>query len=166
MGNQGHSWDDGRKAVEWVQSGAIGDVTEVHVWTNRPLAYWPQGIPRPQPRRIADELRWNMTGVMARLANAMGIYSVPDSSRGICSSARRRGRVSPGLSPVQLARLGGLGLRRDRRHGRASDRSPVLGARSRLSDVIETVSTPFDKACFPMATKTYYEFPRAGRSRR
>ncbi len=26
MGNQGHSWDDGRKAVEWVQSGAIGDV--------------------------------------------------------------------------------------------------------------------------------------------
>ena len=27
MGNQGHSWDDGRKAVEWVQSGAIGDVT-------------------------------------------------------------------------------------------------------------------------------------------
>ena len=37
MGNQGHSWDDGRKAVEWVQSGAIGDVTEVHVWTNRPL---------------------------------------------------------------------------------------------------------------------------------
>ena len=27
MGNQGHSWDDGRRAVEWVQSGAIGDVT-------------------------------------------------------------------------------------------------------------------------------------------
>ena len=26
MGNQGHSWDDGRRAVEWVQSGAIGDV--------------------------------------------------------------------------------------------------------------------------------------------
>ena len=31
MGNQGHSWDDGRKAVEWVQSGAIGDVRDVHV---------------------------------------------------------------------------------------------------------------------------------------
>ena len=78
MGNQGHSWDDGRKAVEWVQSGAIGDVTEVHVWTNRPLSYWPQGIPRPEPRRISADLRWNMNGVMARLANAMGIYSVPD----------------------------------------------------------------------------------------
>ena len=78
MGNQGHSWDDGRRAVEWIQAGAIGDVREVHVWTNRPLAYWPQGIPRPQPQRIATELRWNMPGVMARLANAMGLYSVPD----------------------------------------------------------------------------------------
>jgi hypothetical protein len=27
---------------------------------------------------------------------------------------------------------------------------------------IETVSTPFDKACFPMATKTYYEFAARG----
>src|SRR5919108_3180254 len=26
MGNQGHSWDDGRKVVEWVQQGVIGDV--------------------------------------------------------------------------------------------------------------------------------------------
>src|SRR6478609_9484898 len=78
MGNQGHSWDDGRKAVEWVQSGAIGDVTEVHVWTNRPLSFWPQGIPRPEPRRVSENLRWNMSGVTARLANAMGIYSVPD----------------------------------------------------------------------------------------
>jgi hypothetical protein len=27
---------------------------------------------------------------------------------------------------------------------------------------VETVSTPFDKACFPMATTTYYEFPARG----
>ena len=27
---------------------------------------------------------------------------------------------------------------------------------------IETVSTPWEKACFPMATKTYYEFPARG----
>jgi predicted dehydrogenase len=79
MGNQGHSWDDGRKVVEWVQAGAIGDVQEVHVWTNRPLAYWPQGIPRPEPHRISTELSWNMSGVLARLANAMGLYAPPDS---------------------------------------------------------------------------------------
>ena len=135
MGNQGHSWDDGRRAVEWMQAGAIGDVREVHVWTNRPLAYWPQGIPRPQPQRIATELRWNMPGVMARLANAMGLYSVPDTLVvGFVSRPVAERRVSPGLSPVQLARLGRLGRRRDRRHGRAPDRSRLLGARSRLPD--------------------------------
>jgi len=39
MGNQGHSWDDARKAVEYVWAGAIGEVREIHVWTNRPLGY-------------------------------------------------------------------------------------------------------------------------------
>ena len=48
MGNQGHSSDDARKAVEHIPQGAIGEVREVHVWTNRPLAYWPQGIPSPE----------------------------------------------------------------------------------------------------------------------
>ena len=27
---------------------------------------------------------------------------------------------------------------------------------------VETVGTPFNKSCFPMATKTYYEFPARG----
>ncbi len=42
MGNQGTSENGLREAVEIVQSGAIGPVREVHVWTNRPV--WPQGI--------------------------------------------------------------------------------------------------------------------------
>lgn len=41
MGNQGTSTDGLRKAVDVVRSGMLGDVTEVHVWTNRPV--WPQG---------------------------------------------------------------------------------------------------------------------------
>jgi hypothetical protein len=33
----------------------IGPVREVHVWTNRPLGFWPQGIPRPgKPPAVAD----------------------------------------------------------------------------------------------------------------
>ena len=47
MGNQGHSGAESRMTVEYIQEGAIGDVKEVHVWTNRPLGYWPQGLPRP-----------------------------------------------------------------------------------------------------------------------
>src|SRR5579872_1443175 len=34
MGNQGHSWDEARTAIEYVWAGAIGDVTDVHIWTN------------------------------------------------------------------------------------------------------------------------------------
>jgi hypothetical protein len=45
MGNQGSSEDGLRRAVEVVQSGVIGAVKQVHVWTNRPI--WPQGITRP-----------------------------------------------------------------------------------------------------------------------
>ena len=41
MGNQGSSLDSMRRCTEILQSGIIGDVKEVHVWTNRPV--WPQG---------------------------------------------------------------------------------------------------------------------------
>jgi predicted dehydrogenase len=41
MGNQGSAEDGLREAVEIIQSGAIGPVKEVHVWTDRPI--WPQG---------------------------------------------------------------------------------------------------------------------------
>ncbi len=49
MGNQGTSEDGLREAVEVIRSGAIGDVSEVHIWSNRPI--WPQGIGRPARRR-------------------------------------------------------------------------------------------------------------------
>jgi predicted dehydrogenase len=53
MGNQGHSSEGAALINEWVQAGVIGKVTEVHVWTNRPI--WPQGIPRPtKPVVVAD----------------------------------------------------------------------------------------------------------------
>ena len=37
MGNQGSAGDGFRRNVEIVQSGILGDVKEVHVWTNRPI---------------------------------------------------------------------------------------------------------------------------------
>jgi predicted dehydrogenase len=56
MGSQGHSGDDGRRVVELIRGGVIGKVTEVHVWTNRPV--WPQGIARPAPVPAPDGLDW------------------------------------------------------------------------------------------------------------
>jgi predicted dehydrogenase len=47
MGTQGHSFDSHARLVELIQSGAIGEVKEVHVWTDRPAGWWPQGVDRP-----------------------------------------------------------------------------------------------------------------------
>jgi predicted dehydrogenase len=40
MGNQGTAGGNLRESVEIVQAGLIGEVKEVHLWTNRPV--WPQ----------------------------------------------------------------------------------------------------------------------------
>ena len=57
MGNQGTAGDGLREAVEVVRSGAIGDVEEVHIWTNRPV--WPQGEGRPAGEDpIPPHLNW------------------------------------------------------------------------------------------------------------
>lgn len=56
MGNQGHSGNDGRRVVELIRGGLIGKVTEVHVWTNRPV--WPQGVPRPPAQPVPNGLDW------------------------------------------------------------------------------------------------------------
>ena len=42
MGNQGYSNEGARQACEIVWNGDIGNVTEVHAWTDRPGHYWPQ----------------------------------------------------------------------------------------------------------------------------
>ncbi|MBR4654800.1 MAG: Gfo/Idh/MocA family oxidoreductase [Kiritimatiellae bacterium] len=63
MGNQGSSGKGHRRNVELLQQGVLGDVTEVHVWTNRPI--WPQGLKAKQAAaRPADpippELDWDL----------------------------------------------------------------------------------------------------------
>lgn len=59
MGNQGHSEDGIRNICEWIWDGAIGDVREVHSWTNRPV--WPQGMNRPtEEMAVPDTLDWDL----------------------------------------------------------------------------------------------------------
>ena len=165
MGNQGHSSDDARLVNEYIQSGAIGTVTEVHVWTNRPLAYWPQGIPRPAPLPAnAKDLPWNMNGVMTRAAGSFGTYAPPDKlAWDLFLGPVALRRLSPYLPPVQLARLDRLGRRRHRRHGRASHRFRRSGRWISISRPrVETTSTPYNHDTYPMASTTYYEFPAKG----
>jgi predicted dehydrogenase len=59
MGNQGHSGDGVRNICEWIWDGAIGEVREVHAWTNRPV--WPQGIDRPKETPpVPETMHWDL----------------------------------------------------------------------------------------------------------
>jgi predicted dehydrogenase len=59
MGNQGTSNNTFRAGVEMIRSGALGEVREVHVWTNRPI--WPQGMEaRPAAEDVPEGLSWQL----------------------------------------------------------------------------------------------------------
>jgi predicted dehydrogenase len=59
MGNQGHAGDAWRVLYEYVKAGLIGDVTEIHTWTNRPV--WPQGLHRPHGSDpVPENLDWDV----------------------------------------------------------------------------------------------------------
>jgi len=82
MGNQGHSREGARLINEWIQAGVIGPVREVHVWTNRPVGYWPQGVPRPLTSiaNPSPATSWGQRRVNEALATALGgaAFSIPD----------------------------------------------------------------------------------------
>jgi len=59
MGNQGYSNEGTRQCAEMIWSGEIGNVTEVHAWTNRPI--WPQGLTAiPPPDAVPGTLDWDL----------------------------------------------------------------------------------------------------------
>jgi predicted dehydrogenase len=62
MGNQGHAGEGTRMIKEWVDAGVLGDVREVHSWTDRPI--WPQGVKRPDHSKlmpvVPSTLDWDL----------------------------------------------------------------------------------------------------------
>lgn len=61
MGTQGHAFEGTRQAVEVIRSGALGEVRELHVWTDRPKGWWPQDIGRPADTPpVPGTLNWDV----------------------------------------------------------------------------------------------------------
>jgi predicted dehydrogenase len=80
MGNQGSSGEGVRLMTEWIGAGVIGDVTNVHTWTNRPI--WPQGLPTPTEKvEIPKTLDWELWLGPAKFRDYNPIY-VPFGWRG------------------------------------------------------------------------------------
>ena len=58
MGNQGTANNGLRHAAALIKNGALGNVTEAHIFTNRPI--WEQGKPRPAPTKVPDSIDWDL----------------------------------------------------------------------------------------------------------
>ncbi len=60
MGNQGGSNPLLEMVHKWVDSGIIGKISKVNVWTNRPV--WPQGIKMPNSNASLkpNALNWDL----------------------------------------------------------------------------------------------------------
>ena len=116
MGNQGHSSEPIRLLREWVQSGSLGDVKEVHAWSDRPIGkpwyanFAVRDLPTQFPA-VPDTLDWDL-------------WLGPAKDR----------KYHPCVRAVQMARLAGLRNRRARRHGLPHSRSGLLGAGPGPSD--------------------------------
>jgi hypothetical protein len=66
MGNQGYCQEGTRQAAEMIWSGAIGDVTVAHAWTNRPV--WQQAIAEePKGEPMPEGLDWESWIGIARM---------------------------------------------------------------------------------------------------
>ena len=142
MGNQGHSMDDTRRIVELVRGGALGNVTESHIWTNRPI--WPQGVPRPNEiDQVPDNLDWDLWLGPARYRPYIEDVYHPFAWRGWVDFG--------------VGALGDMGAHLiDQTYWALELKQPTK---------IETRHTPWggppdNPATYPLATVTYYEFDR------
>jgi len=136
MGNQGHSGNGVRDICEWIWDGAIGEIREVHAWTNRPV--WPQGIDRPKGEDpVPDTLDWDLwIGPAPKRPYVKGVYN-PFSWRGWWD-------------------FGGGALADMACHVL----DPVFWAlKLKYPTSVEASCTPVNDETFPLASIVHYEFP-------
>jgi predicted dehydrogenase len=138
MGNQGNADEGVRLIQEYIEDDAIGTVSEVHCWTNKPV--WPQGIDRyKETHPIPKELDWDLWLGPAKHRPFHHAYA-PFLWRGWWDF----GSCS----------LGDMGCHVLNNPWRALD----LG----LPESVEAYSTKCKKESGPLASIVYYNFPARG----
>lgn len=137
MGNQGHASEGTRRVVEWVRSGVIGNVREVHMFTDRPIGFWPQGdIKRPAGVKVPKNLNWDVW-----LGPAPEKPYNPD----ICHFVWR------GLWDYGTGAMGDMGAH-------IYD-APLWALNLEYPTKIQATSTPYNSEYLPLAQTVTYEFP-------
>ena len=139
MGNQGHASEEARLINEWIAAGAIGDVTEVHCWTNRPI--WPQGVKFPvEIPSVPSTLNWDVWVGPSRFRPYHPAYA-PFSWRGWCDFG--------------CGALGDMGAH-------IFDH-PYWALNLGFPETVQASCTPFNGESFPLASVVRYHFAARGK---
>lgn len=149
MGNQGSAEDGLRRAVEVVQAGLIGQVREVHVWSNRPI--WPQGMDRPAGSDpIPEGLDWDLWLGPAQFRPYKSSWS---EKRG--TSAERNGIYGPfnwrGWQDFGTGALGDMACH--------TCNMPFRALKLGYPTEIEAESSAINKESYPLKSKIRFHFP-------
>ncbi|MDP2036276.1 MAG: Gfo/Idh/MocA family oxidoreductase [Ignavibacteria bacterium] len=139
MGNQGHAGEEARLLNEWIWDGAIGDINEVHIWTNRPI--WPQGeLKRPtETPEVPSTLDWDLFLGPAPLRPYHPSYH-PFNWRGFWDFG--------------TGALGDMGAHFIDQPFWALDLGHPL--------TVQASSTKFNEEAYPLASMVTYQFPARG----
>jgi hypothetical protein len=141
MGNQGSSADGLRRAVEVIQAGIIGDVREVHVWTNRPV--WPQGMARPEGEdAVPASLNWDIW---------IGCAPVRPFKKDVYEPFKWRGWQDFGTGA-----LGDMACH--------TVNMPFRALRLGHPKTIRAMTDFMPKEAYPLGSKIHFEFPAAHKS--
>jgi predicted dehydrogenase len=146
MGNQGQADEGVRLLCETIWDGAIGQVREVHVWTDRPLNgidkwYWPQGVDRPRGEDpIPDTLDWDLW---------VGPAPMRPYKKGVYNPFVWRGWWDFGTGA-----LGDIGCH---------SMDPVFRAlKLGYPTSVEATCTLVNNETYPVASRVSYQFPARG----
>jgi hypothetical protein len=136
MGNQGSAEDGLRRAVECVQTGLIGQVNEVHVWSNRPI--WPQGMDRPSGEDAPPKgLNWDLwLGPAAQRPYKKGAYA-PFNWRG--------------WQDFGTGALGDMACH--------TANMPFRALKLGYPTEVEAITPPMNQESWPLKSKIRFQFP-------
>jgi predicted dehydrogenase len=138
MGNQGHNLEGTMSTVEWIQSGAIGNVQEVHMWSNRPV--WAQGpLKRPAGVDVPSKLNYDVW-----LGPAPEKPYHPDTTH----FAWR------GLWDYGTGAMGDMGAH--------TFDAPIWALELGMPTKIQATTSPYTKEYLPQAENVMYEFAARG----
>lgn len=139
MGNQGHSTNDIRRAVEWIRAGAIGDVRQVHAWRGGPNRVMPTERPRDTPP-VPDGLDWDLW----------------------LGPARKR-PYHPAYAPLLFHYWWDFGSGTLGNYGCHTLDTAVWALELEHPTMVEASSTPVNDETTPVAAMVHYKFPARDR---